>query len=87
MATTTNSGKMTPREYKKRLRELKKAARWINRDIDEALYEINRRIITGYDINETSRKLAVDRAFDRVTELQRSLASLSVAEIDYPTIK
>ena len=87
MATTTNSEKMTPREYKKRLRELKNTARWINPDIDEALYEVNRRIITGYDINETTRKLAVDRAFERVTELQRSLASLSVTEIDYPTIK
>ena len=74
---------MTPEEYIKQLKNLRRSLKYIENNIDSAIYNMERRLETGYEICETSSKIDVKYAFEGATNLQKALASVSVSDIEY----
>ena len=74
---------MTPEEYIEQLKKTRRKLGSIKNDIDSAIYNMERRLETGYEVCENSSKLDVSNAFENATDVQKALASLSVTEIIY----
>ena len=58
---------MTPEEYIKQLKNMRRSLKHIENNIDSAIYNMERRLETGYEICETSSKIDVKYAFEGAT--------------------
>ena len=74
---------MTPEEYIKQLKRERYRLKFIENEISSAIDSMERRLKTGYELCETSSKISVGYAFGGATTLQKTLASVSVAKIEY----
>lgn len=78
-----NNGKITPEKYIEQLKKSRRSLEYIRRNIDDAIYNMERRLETGYEVCEDTSRQDLNNAFESVTTLQKILASLSVSEIKY----
>ena len=74
-----NNGKITPEKYIEQLKKSRRSLEYIRRNI----YNMERRLETGYEVCEDTSRQDLNNAFESVTTLQKILASLSVSEIKY----
>lgn len=74
---------MTPEEYIEKLKEMRRSLSSISHNIDEAVYNMNRRLETGYEVCENSSKIATKFAFEGAKNLEKELAILTVSDIEY----
>jgi len=74
---------MTPEEYIEQLKKMRRSLKNIENNIDSAIYNMERRLETGYEICETSSKISVGYAFGGATTMQKTLASVKDAKIEY----
>lgn len=76
-------GDISPEQYIEQLKKSRRSLEYIRRNIDDAIYNMERRLETGYEVCEDTSKRDLNNAFESVTTLQKILASLSVSEIKY----
>ena len=78
-----SNGKITPEQYIEQLKKSRRSLEYIRRNIDDAIYNMERRLETGYEVCEDTSRQNLNNAFESVTTLQKILASLSVSTIEY----
>lgn len=76
-------GDISPEQYIEQLKKSRRSLEYIRRNIDDAIYNMERRLETGYEVCEDTSRQDLNNAFESVTTLQKILASLSVSEIKY----
>lgn len=78
-----SDNKISPEKYIEKLKETRRSLEYIKRNIDDAIYNMERRLETGYEICEDSSKQNLNSAFENTTDVQKILAALSITEIIY----
>lgn len=76
-------GDISPEKYIEQLKKSRRSLEYIRRNIDDAIYSMERRLETGYEVCEDTSRRDLENAFENVTTLQKTLASLSISEIKY----
>lgn len=76
-------GDISPEKYIEQLKKSRRSLEYIRRNIDDAIYNMERRLKTGYEVCEDTSRRDLNNAFESVSTLQKALASLSISEIKY----
>ena len=74
---------MTPEEYIAQLKKMRRSLTSIKNNIDEAIYNMERRLETGYEVCETSSKIAAGYAYEAATAVTDGLYDIAECEIEY----
>lgn len=74
---------ITPEIYIEELKNLRQFTRWTNRNIDEAIDEMQGRLETGYEFKENQSKMAVKTALEHAKTIVDILNKLHTCHIEY----
>lgn len=74
---------MSPEEYIKRLKALRRKTRAMHHEVDSAVDHMERRLETGYTFQEDDSKRGVMWAIENVKDMMSELETLYNAKIEY----